>query len=60
MWLVSGIVCYCSHRKFADIGKICQKQFNNEHYHLKLGWADLVTVHGLPGPGVLKALREVD
>ena len=38
--------------KFADIGKTVKAQFTTIS-----SWADLVTVHGLPGPGVLDGLN---
>ena len=43
-------------RKFADIGKTVEAQFNCEPYAIS-SWADLVTVHGLPGPGILDGLN---
>ena len=43
-------------RKFADIGKTVEAQFNREPYAIS-SWADLVTVHGLPGPGILDGLN---
>ena len=43
-------------RKFADIGKTVEAQFDSEPYSISQ-WADLVTVHGLPGPGVLDGLN---
>lgn len=46
-------------RKFSDIGNTCKLQYNYSHYHMQEEWADLVTAHALPGPGVIKALREV-
>ena len=44
-------------RKFADIGKTVEAQFNREPYAIS-SWADLVTVHGLPGPGILDGLNQ--
>ncbi|XP_039283461.1 orotidine 5'-phosphate decarboxylase-like [Nilaparvata lugens] len=38
-------------RKFADIGETVRQQYCSYS-----PWADLVTVHPLPGDGVLKAL----
>jgi orotidine 5'-phosphate decarboxylase subfamily 1 len=43
-------------RKFADIGKTVEAQFNCEAYAIS-NWADLVTVHGVPGPGILDGLN---
>ena len=43
-------------RKFADIGKTVEAQFHCGPYFISQ-WADLVTVHGLPGPGVLDGLN---
>lgn len=34
------------------------KQFNNPHYFLSSGWAQLVTAHALPGPGVITTLKK--
>lgn len=43
-------------RKFADIGNTVSLQYSKGIY--KVGqWADCVTVHSLPGEGVLKALN---
>jgi orotidine 5'-phosphate decarboxylase subfamily 1/orotate phosphoribosyltransferase len=39
-------------RKFADIGTIVSEQAK-----LIVTYADLITAHGLPGPGILSALR---
>jgi orotidine 5'-phosphate decarboxylase subfamily 1 len=44
-------------RKFADIGAIVQKQYANGLYRM-VDWADLVTVHSLPGSGILEGLRQ--
>lgn len=41
-------------RKFADIGHIVSLQ-----YSIIQSWADLVTVHSLPGDGVLEAIKLV-
>ncbi|THD23905.1 Orotidine 5'-phosphate decarboxylase [Fasciola hepatica] len=46
-------------RKLADIG---QTVFNQLHYgifHIA-EWCDLVTVHGLPGPGIFDAFRKIN
>ncbi len=42
-------------RKFADIGKTVQNQFHGGIYKIA-SWADTVTVHALPGPGILEGL----
>ena len=46
---------YC--RKFADIGLTVQRQYRNPCHHLVLGWAHLVTVHAIAGPGTIEALK---
>ena len=43
-------------RKFADIGNTVKNQFIDGIYNIS-SWADLVTVHALPGPGILAALE---
>lgn len=45
-------------RKFADIGNIVQQQYQGGIYQIA-DWADLITVHSLPGPGCLSALQDV-
>ncbi|XP_075412426.1 uridine 5'-monophosphate synthase [Tenrec ecaudatus] len=45
-------------RKFADIGNTVKKQYEAGVFHIA-SWADLVTVHAVPGSGVVKGLREV-
>ena len=42
------------HRKFADIGNTVKLQYQR---HLSSGWAELVTCHALPGPGVIRGLQ---
>jgi orotidine 5'-phosphate decarboxylase subfamily 1 len=42
-------------RKFADIGNTVRKQFMEGVYKIA-GWADFVTVHSLPGEGILTGL----
>jgi len=42
-------------RKFADIGSTVQKQFHSGIYRIS-SWADFITVHLLPGPGILDGL----
>ena len=46
-------------RKFADIGNTVQAQINEGLYSIS-AWADFVTVHGLPGPGLLQALTSTN
>lgn len=44
-------------RKFADIGFTVSRQFGAGHQNIA-DWADLITVHALPGPGIIAGLRE--
>lgn len=44
-------------RKFADIGNTVRKQFLEGIYKIA-DWADFVTVHALPGEGILTGLFE--
>lgn len=44
-------------RKFADIGQTTQLQFSGGPFAMRV-WADMVTVHVLPGPGILSALKQ--
>ena len=44
-------------RKFADIGNTVSLQYSKGVYNIS-SWADLVTVHSLPGEGILKGLKE--
>ncbi len=44
-------------RKFADIGSTVKKQFRGGVYTIA-EWADYITVHLLPGPGILKGLYD--
>ena len=53
------LILQYKYRKFCDIGNTVRYQYLNEGYHLTSGWAELVTCHAIPGPGVLKALKEV-
>ena len=46
-------------RKFSDIGNTVQLQYTSPALHLSSGWAELVTSHALPGPGVVEGLKEV-
>lgn len=43
-------------RKFADIGNTVSLQYSSGLYKIS-NWADLVTVHSLPGQGILKGLK---
>lgn len=45
-------------RKFADIGNTVALQYGSGIFKIS-SWADLVTVHSLPGQGVLKGLKSV-
>lgn len=45
-------------RKFADIGNTVGLQYGKGVYRIS-EWADLVTVHSLPGPGILQGLQSV-
>ena len=42
-------------RKFADIGHTVQMQYRAGIYHIA-AWSDFVTVHGIPGAGILQGL----
>jgi uridine monophosphate synthetase len=42
-------------RKFADIGNTVRKQYRKGIYKIK-DWSDFVTVHGIPGKGILQGL----
>ncbi|CCH59975.1 hypothetical protein TBLA_0C01610 [Henningerozyma blattae CBS 6284] len=43
-------------RKFADIGSTVQHQYDSGIYKI-VNWAHLVTVHGVPGSGILSGLN---
>ena len=58
-WLVSSVFSCILDRKFADIGNTVQLQYTSPTLHLSLGWAELVTSHALPGPGVIDGLKSV-
>ncbi len=44
-------------RKFADIGNTVRKQYREGIYKIEK-WSDFVTVHGIPGEGILQGLFE--
>ncbi|XP_019853579.1 PREDICTED: uridine 5'-monophosphate synthase-like [Amphimedon queenslandica] len=45
-------------RKFSDIGNTCKLQYTSPLYSLS-DWSDLVTCHGIAGPGTVNALSDV-
>lgn len=45
-------------RKFSDIGNTVKMQYGGGVHRL-VEWTDFVTVHGIMGPGILEAMREV-
>lgn len=44
-------------RKFSDIGSTTQQQYTQGIYSIA-DWADLVTVHAIPGPGILDQMKQ--
>ena len=42
-------------RKFADIGNTVKKQYQGGLYKIS-DWSDFITVHGIPGEGILQGL----
>ena len=45
-------------RKFSDIGNTCKLQYSSPVFSLS-DWSDLVTCHGIAGPGTISALSDV-
>ncbi|KAK7793028.1 hypothetical protein R5R35_004459 [Gryllus longicercus] len=43
-------------RKFADIGHVVKLQYSQGVHEIS-SWADLVTVHPIPGPGIISGLK---
>lgn len=46
------------YRKFADIGNTVKLQYTKGLFRIA-EWADLVTVHAIPGEGIIQALEQV-
>ncbi|KAA0198285.1 Uridine 5'-monophosphate synthase [Fasciolopsis buskii] len=46
-------------RKLADIGQTVYSQLHYGVFHIS-DWCDLITVHGLPGPGIFDAFRKTN
>lgn len=51
-WYVKLMHC----RKYADIGSTVAQQYSRGYFEVSR-WADIVTVHSLPGDGILKAIE---
>jgi uridine monophosphate synthetase len=45
-------------RKFADIGHTAQNQYQGGVFEIA-EWADIITAHALPGPGLIQGLAEI-
>ena len=62
LWICTYLLNSCSTlsgRKFGDIGNTVKLQYSSPVLSLPSGWAELVTCHALPGPGVVEGLKEV-